>query len=205
MKNCDDCIIQQLDGTMKHFDKGSTLFVENDLLTSVFYIKSGVIKLEKVSVNGDIKIVDVITNNDFIGLISAIKGSKTYFVTAKTITPVTLFEIPKQECLSVYQNDLSFKEICLRCATSRITVFHDQVLNPVITDSDEIIWNALESLYPKFGFLKDQIRHIEMPLNKSDLASYIGLRRETVSRKLSMMEKQGIIGIDKNIYKLYGM
>jgi len=39
---------------------------------------------------------------------------------------------------------------------------------------------------------------VELPLSREGIANYIGLTRETVSRKLNLLQEEGIIETDGN-------
>jgi CRP/FNR family transcriptional regulator len=68
---------------------------------------------------------------------------------------------------------------------------------------EEKILSSLELLANKFGVVKENFVELELPFTKNDLANLIGVRRETLSRKLSEMKKNNIIEVTKNIYKFY--
>lgn len=40
--------------------------------------------------------------------------------------------------------------------------------------------------------------HIDLPLNREDMANYCGITRETISRKLSKFENENIIELKGN-------
>ena len=47
---------------------------------------------------------------------------------------------------------------------------------------------------------KSEMIALKLPFSKTVLASIIGVRRETLSRKLSEMKKRNIIEIENNTY-----
>jgi len=69
-------------------------------------------------------------------------------------------------------------------------------------DAKEKILGTLQLLAKKYGKIKDDFIEMELPFSKTELARIVGIRRETLSRKLSEMQKNNIVHINKNIYKI---
>ena len=175
--------------------------MEGDDLRYSFMIVEGLVKVSKVTINGEEKIFDIFGPDDFLGLVSMLKKDDKYIATATCLTEVKLNLLRKADVLKAYKSNNRFKDICLSCAITRTNLFQSQLFNSSNSDIEERILLILEFLSNKFGKQSNNIHTLILPFPKTTLANIIGIRRETLSRKLSSMQKAGVIQIDKNIYK----
>lgn len=205
MRTCKKCIFDLNQGVKKEYKKNEYVFFEGESVDTIYLIKSGIVKLEKIYENGETRILDVVTKGDYLALLTILKNIEDYVVSAVCLTDVTVTPILKDNAQSAYFDNLHFKETCLKCAAHRIGVFQDHTFLSTNTDIEKRILHTLKHLSIKFGSrIKEGLR-IVLPITKTELAEMVGLRRETLSRKLSKMEKDGLIKVEKNIYIIYSM
>ncbi len=69
----------------------------------------------------------------------------------------------------------------------------DKLENLVITDTDSKVAYLLLQLYDKFGHLSPEGPLIDNPLSREDMANFAGMTRETMSRYLNKLAKDGTI------------
>lgn len=204
-KVCNICLYDNLSYQTIHINKHKYLFLEGDKIDKVFLIKKGLIKISKLYENGDEKILDILGPNDFVALLSILKNHEHYIASASTLTDVTLQELSIKDVHQAYQTSPNFKDTCLNCAASRVGVFQHQLIESANQNTEEKILNTLKFLYRKFGEQKNGTYLLNLPITKTDLASIIGIRRETLSRKLSNLEKNKVLTIHKNTYEFFRM
>ena len=58
--------------------------------------------------------------------------------------------------------------------------------------------NMLKEFKRKYGKIENGEIFIDLPINREDMANYCGITRETMSRKLSIFEHEGLIEIRGN-------
>lgn len=202
MKNyCKTCIYKALSSTIKTFKPKETLFIEGYDLENVYIVKEGLVKISKLSKNGDDRIIDILGKGDFIALVGALRKDKHYMATAEALSQVTLNEIPITEIMTTYNSSTMFKDMCLDCMVSKSNVLQAQLYNSINDDVEEKIIAVLKYLSTKFGKRAINTFSIDLPFSKTVLSSIIGIRRETLSRKLTAMQNQGIITVRGNTYK----
>ncbi|MFT9493736.1 Crp/Fnr family transcriptional regulator, partial [Anaerosolibacter sp.] len=68
-------------------------------------------------------------------------------------------------------------------------------------DIEARIATFLLELIPEYTKSRGHIKEIELPLSREEIANYIGVTRETISRKLGKMQDEGILKI-KGIKKI---
>jgi CRP/FNR family transcriptional regulator len=155
-------------------------------------ILSGVIKLTKSLPDGRQQIVALLFPSDFLG--RPFKAAIPYAAETATEVQLCCFNRRHFEQLLAEQADLK-------------QLFLERTLDAVDTARDWMLLLGRKSAREKLAdFLlmigrrtrpaacaADQSRRIELPLSRSEMAEYLGLRLETVSRQLSRLEATGII------------
>lgn len=204
-KLCDSCLYDSLPSTHKTIKKNEYLFLENEEINNIYIIKSGLVKVSKLFPNGDEKILEILGPDDFVALLSVLKEHEAYIASAKAITDIEVEVLSKTDTLKAYNQNDQFKDACLKCAASRVNMFQNQLFESSNQDVEEKIINMLKFFYPKFGTKEQNTYIITLPISKTELASIIGIRRETLSRKLSVLEKTNQLKIHKNTYHILSM
>ena len=201
MSKCETCIFDLNRGLEKEYKKNQHIFFEGDQVESIYRVKDGLVKLEKVSENGDVRIIDVLKEGDYLALLTVLNDEKEYKVTATPLKDSIITPISRYDANEAYQQNLHFKETCLKCAANRLGVFQGHTFNSSIIDVEQRILNTLNHLSKKFGYKEDGYTFVELPFSKTELANMVGLRRETLSRKLKVMQEDGILEVNKKIIK----
>lgn len=205
MSNCEQCIYRQPTNKNKTFTKNEYIFFEGDKVSNIYFIKKGIVILSKLHTNGEEKIMDILKEGDFIALLTILQNKEEYLVTAKAITDVTVEVTNKEDALHNYNENNQFRDTCIKCASHRLGNFHTQLFSTSNIDPEEKIIQVLKHLYNKFGYMKNKRHYLKLPISKTELAQMIGLRRETLSRKLTLLKNNNIIAIEKNIYEFLDM
>lgn len=203
MGQCLQCIFDLNQDVKREYKKNDIIFLEGDEVNKVYRIKSGIVKLEKIYENGEAKIIDLVTTDDYLALLTVLKDIEEYPVSAVCLTDVVLSPIDRFDAEDAYQDNLHFKEQCLQCAAHRIGIFQDHTFLSSNTEIEDRVIHTLTHLSKKFGKRSREIIEVTLPISKTELANMIGLRRETLSRKLSKMVENGVLSIEKNKYTIH--
>jgi CRP/FNR family transcriptional regulator len=200
MRTCKQCIFDSSLKKELFFRRGDYIFFEGDTIKNVFLIEEGIVKLEKLYENGEVRILDLASKGDYLALLTILKNKTQYLVSAICVTDTILRPLDKIEGLRAYQNNPHFMETCLNCASNRIGIFQDHTFLSANTEVEDRIIHTLKHLSNRFGSIEDGKIILYLPISKTELANMIGLRRETLSRKLKSMQEQGKLEIIKNKY-----
>ncbi len=175
-------------------------FLENDLLVrrgdrfSAFYIvQSGVLRSETVSISGRRKVKWFYFPGDLVGMeamssgqwpadLAAVKTTRVCKISAQALTEVA------QHCPQIQQQLFSlFGERILNQEYSLATDFSEAAKARVL----EYVLKLYERLQDT-EFVSGSI--IDLPMTKTELASYLGMTPETLSRILNKLEAEDLIG-----------
>lgn len=173
-------------GTLFRKSAGEILFIEGDPATHVYQVVSGVISLYKFLVDGRRQIIGFPSRGRFLGYIA---GDK-YSYSAEAITPVKINCIGRNKFEQMVGQQPEMTQMILAAKLEEIQTAHDQML--LLGRK-----NAMEKVA---SFLINQAdrQHrsrgpVELPMARSDIADYLGLTLETVSRSLSRLRHDGVI------------
>lgn len=181
----------------RKYKKGQIVFFEGDVSDKFYIINGGKIKIFKYTKEGKEQILYILSEGDFLGYLSLLKKGKFDF-NAEALEDVNVCMLTKDDFDKIVKKT---PDISLRILEN----LHDRLVsleNLVQTLSTKDIEARIAGILKKFArdFGKEQANGIviEMPLSREEMANYIGVTRETMSRKLSSMEDDGVIELVGN-------
>lgn len=190
--DCDELEEIALQIEHKSFDKGSMIFTEGSDANTLFFINVGKIKLYKYNKDGKEQILHILTNGDFFGELDLIKSSNYQF-NAKAMDNAKICTLKKSEVKNII---LKKPEIALKLLESlgeRLSAIENLAQNLSTNDVDARIAYLLLNLMDKYSEELEGKKLINLPLSREDMANYIGVTRETISRKLKKFEDEELI------------
>ncbi|MFA7560829.1 MAG: Crp/Fnr family transcriptional regulator [Candidatus Izemoplasmatales bacterium] len=201
-KYCKKCQYNYIEGNIVNFPEKKLIFLENAELSNIYTLIEGYVKMIKILENGDERILGIMGPGDFLALLALLQGKNFYIASAETLTPVVLNKIDRNDALRAYQKSDFFRERCLNCAVTRSNLFQNNLVQSTALNTKERIINTLLSLSEKFGYQENKLTVINLPFSKTVLANLIGIARETLSRNLTILQKQKVLEVEKNKYIL---
>lgn len=197
---CKNCVYESLPKEHILYNMNDLIFLEGEQMRSVYRVKSGFVKVLKYLENGDEKVLNIFGPGDYIALIAVLQEHEVFVATAIALTIVELQKIDVNFINKAYATNNIFRETCLSCALTRTNFFQLQITHSNNLNIEDKIMNVLKSLKSKFSDKVDDIDSITLPFPKHVLANLIGIRRETLSRYLSILQKKNLLRIKKNTY-----
>jgi CRP/FNR family transcriptional regulator len=164
------------------------VYHEDSTAQWVFIIAQGVIKSYRDLPSGKRRVMSFLFQDDIFGL--AENGH--YVNTTQAVTPVTLYriEIPTLTAMFRRDSELQFQFLCKVTDVLRSS-FRKQI---VVGRRDAagrvaMFLRMLEQETCRKGEESD----IDIPMSRSDMANYLGLSLEAVSRACRALEERGIV------------
>ena len=176
----------------KTFDKGTMIFSEGSEANTLFFINEGKIKLYKYNKEGKEQILHILTNGDFFGELDLIKSS-SYKFNAKAMDNAKICTLKKSEVKNIIMKKPEIAIKLLESVGERLAAIENLAQNLSTNDVDARIAYLLINLMDKYSEEADGKKLIKLPLSREDMANYIGVTRETISRKLKKLEEEELI------------
>ncbi len=176
----------------RQYKKGEVIILEGARPESLIIINSGRVKAYRNTIEGREHILYIFSEGDFFGEKNLLLDHEaTYNAEALEDTGIcTINKKAFQELMREYP-ELSFKvmeELCSRLARLENTI------ESMGTKNVELRVNSvLVEFSEKYGSQHPRGILVELPMSREGIANYIGLTRETVSRKMSLLQEEGII------------
>lgn len=181
----------------KSYSRGEMIVMEGGKLDSLYIINQGKVKAFRYTQEGKEQILYIFDEGDFFGEKNLFDTQNaSYHVEALVETHICTINNRDFKRLLKDYPEISFKIIDQLCV--RINSLESAIQN-MSTKNIEMRVNAvLLEFAQKYGRKDPQGILIDLPLSREGIANYIGVARETVSRKMSSLQEEGIIDMIGN-------
>lgn len=191
-------------GIRQPFAKGDVLFTENEPMADMVFLLSGFAALSRDSFRGDNRCIFICAEGEVLNEV-CIEGGKAA-VTATALTAGELLRVTMPRFHDLMSREASFSGamfLSLSRKTRRLyhKVGNDNGTYPLKNRMAATLWK----LSRDYGTDTEMGRRLDFELTVNFLAAYMGAKRESVSRALSAMKKQGLILHDNGVLTVRNM
>ena len=169
------------------FGRSRTIYYDGDEARYYFKIVSGVVRLCKVTRDGQRQIAAFLTAGDFFGW----TAQDHYSYSAEAVTPVSVVKWSRRRVEDLMRTDRAAGHRVLVSLSNQLALAHDHLLLLGRMTAAERISTFLSTLHRRQADHLLLGTTVELPMNRGDIADYLGLSRETVSRTLTAMMRKG--------------
>jgi CRP/FNR family transcriptional regulator, anaerobic regulatory protein len=171
------------------------LFCAGDALTSIYIVRSGTFKTVTVSHEGQPKITGFYLPGDLMGLEGI--GDSTYAFDAVALESSEVCVLPLIQLENLAGTIPALLREFVRVLSVEIT--RDYRLTTLLgcMDAEQRVARFLLSLAERYHRLGYASNALLLHMTRDDIASYLGLSSETVSRILSRLRGRGILTVDQ--------
>lgn len=181
----------------RRYKKGQIVFFEGDISDKFYIINRGKIKIFKYNKEGKEQILYILSEGDFIGYLSLLKKGKFDF-NAEALEDVSVCLLTKDDFDKLVKKTPEISLRILENLHDRLVSLENLVQTLSTKDIEARIAGLLRGFAKDFGKEEKEGIIIELPLTREEMANYIGVTRETMSRKLTAMEEDGVIKLVGN-------
>lgn len=183
--------LARLDSLAEHMtlDAGDVLTRQGDAAAHVFNITSGSVRVFKLLADGRRQITGFLFAGDFLGLANA----EAYVFSAEAIEPVTACRFRRSEYRALIRDRPMLETALLDRATHELAMAQNQMVLLGRKTALERVSSFLLDLPARDPARPGPVDHIRLPMTRSEIADYLGLTIETVSRVLTRLKTDGVI------------
>jgi len=180
--------------TIKQFKRNEILFHIGEMICDVFVILEGSIEICSYDIGGNKKLVTVLNEKEMF--------AESVALGKDTISPFDIIATKElevayitKEVLLDFPKGILANLICILSTKNTFLTHKLECLNKI---------TVKERLYEVLNFyhIKQQSHTIKIPFNKTQLAEYLCVNRSSLSREIHLMEREGIIKVNKQEYIL---
>jgi CRP-like cAMP-binding protein len=174
--------------TLVTFPPRAIVYPEDGELSSIFIAKEGVLKAFREMPSGKRRVASFLFPGDLFGLAE----NGRYVNTVQAVTKVMLYLIPSEPLAEMLRRDpeLQFQFLC-------------KITHELRQGQHHAILIARKDAPGRLAMFLSMLEHnehagsqggwIQLPMSRTDLAEYLGLSLESVSRATSALSRRGIV------------
>ncbi len=183
-------------GTRLTYKKGEFVIRPGESPSGIFYIAHGLVKAYDITKYGEENLLIIRKKGEILGLTWAITGEDRGIIYA-TLTQTELFQISRAQFRAFLRDNPAAALPLIDMLVGMYRLHSERILNLEYRSVRERIISFLLTTARRFGKQTKNGIVLDVPLRHQDIASSISATRETASRELAVLERQGLIARDK--------
>ncbi|MCB2052752.1 MAG: Crp/Fnr family transcriptional regulator [Geminicoccaceae bacterium] len=171
---------------------GATLIEEGEPALDVFTVVEGMLKLYKLMPDGRRQITGFMIPGDFVGL----SVGEAYIYSAEAVMPTTACRFRRNFFHGMMEDYPDLETRLLGIVSTELAAAQGQMLLLGRKTAKERLASFLLSLAGRLEVAAGD--RLALPMTRSDIADFLGLTIETVSRTFTVLRKEGLLArVDK--------
>lgn len=171
------------------FAAGQPLAHEGEPAEFLFNVTSGSVRVYKLLPDGRRQITGFLFAGDFLGL----AGGDQHLFTAEAIEPTTACRFRRAEYNALVHESPALERALLDRARHELAAAQSQMLLLGRKTAQERLASFLTDLPSHDPLRPTAAGRVRLPMTRGEIADYLGLTIETVSRILTKLKAQGVI------------
>lgn len=176
----------------KEYQKGESIFSIGDKLDSIVIINEGSTKAYTYTADGREQILYIFSEGDFFGE-QYLLNNHTAAFTVEALQTVKTCTLTKAQFQQLLYSHPHIAVKIIEELGGRMARLENAMQSIGVRSVDARVGALLLDFAAKYGKEVPEGILIRLPLSREGMANYLGIARETVSRKLGQMESDGII------------
>jgi len=183
--------------------KGGQLFSIGQPFKSLYAVRSGSVKVFLPTRNGDEQIVGFHLPGELLGFDAM--GHDEHACTAEALETSNICELPRSQLHELAQQIPRLNEHFMTLMSNEIINEHAMMLILGKRLAEERIATFLLSLSTRYNNRGFSPFKFNLTMSRNDIASYLGLAVETVSRCITHMQEEKFIEVDRKYIHILDM
>ncbi|MAU40862.1 MAG: Crp/Fnr family transcriptional regulator [Kordiimonas sp.] len=196
-----DAELEKLNSLSSDFKRDTQQIIcsEGEPADHLYNLRSGVIRLSKMLPDGRRQITGFLFGGDFLGLAC----NEAYAYTAEAITPVEMCRFPRHKLTQMFGELPQLGGRVFSMTSTELEAAQSQMLLLGRKTAAERLSSFLLSMAQKQHHSSTtepaqpdaDKQEVHLPMSRTDIADYLGLTVETVSRHFTKLAKSGLIDL----------
>lgn len=182
---------------VRKYGKGRIIFMEGEPGEAFFYVKSGLVKITKLSRDGREHILHILNGGHIFAEVTLFNKIE-YPATAEVIEEAEIGIIKNEDLEKVIMENPDLSLQLIKYLNKRLVEAHIKIKNLALYDTYGRTAQALVKLAEDYGKRSSKGIQLDLNISRQELANIVGTTRETVIRALTAFKKEHSIDIDRN-------
>jgi len=180
----------------KTYPKNSILFSKGDGTSHLHIVRYGRVKLYETSEDGRQQILRLLEPGDFFGELALIMEKQHYLLNAETLEDTGICLLSRDDFKKLIHQNPEISLGVMQALTDRLAYAENFISTLTLKTIEQRLISWLLAMAEKEGVFTPQGIRLTINLPRHELASLFGTTRETISRKLSKLQADGLITIN---------
>jgi CRP/FNR family nitrogen fixation transcriptional regulator len=174
-------------GAVVKFKRNASVFNEGDPARHVYKVISGAIRTCRVLMDGRRQIADFYLPGDFFGL----DWQSAHGFTAEAIADAVVVSYPRSQLELAAETQPAMQKLLMGILSKGLSATQNHVVMlGRQTAQERLAWFLLRIMQRS-----DDNPNLDLPMSRLDIADYLGLTIETVSRGISQFKRKQLISV----------
>ncbi len=187
----------------KRYARGEAVFTQGEECDGFYIVKSGEVKIYKLSSEGREQVLAMFKEGDFFGIVPLFDGGP-YPANAETCVDSTLIKIGKTSFLEIVKENPAISLNILPKISKRTRAFTSAVENLSLKDVKGRLLSFILDEAEKRGKKTERGIKIDLGMTHEEIAARLGTVREVITRSLSKLQKEGRLRIENGMIFITG-
>lgn len=183
-------------GTKLTYKKGEFVIRPGETPSGIFYVVKGLVKAYDITKYGEENLLIIRKQGEVLGLTWAITGQSRNIIYS-TLAPTELLQISREQFTTFLADNPEAAMPLIEMLVNMYRLHSERIITLEYRSVRERLISFLLTTAKRFGQPTGNHVVLEVPLKHQDIASSISATRETTSRELAILERQGLISRDK--------
>ena len=179
------------DAAVSQYSAGEEVVGEGDAADDFFMVVKGVFRAVKVTRDGRRQIFAFYMPGDMCGL----EPGPTYDLTIEAVCPAAIATLSRVACRARMNRDPQFNSAVFEGATRALALSVDHMTMVGRSSAEERLAWFLCMLRERAAVPGKTPPVVELVMQRQDIADYLGLTIETISRTFTHMKERGLIAL----------
>jgi CRP/FNR family transcriptional regulator, anaerobic regulatory protein len=180
---------------------GQKIFSEGERAQSAFGLSHGVVRVYRLLPDGGRHVVAFALPGDFL----AMPFGDRFSCSADAVGEVSLCRFPRQELKRLILSSPNIMRLLIEFATRELQTAQDQSTLLGSGSAEEKVAIFLVNWRNRLPHVTANPQAVPLPMRRQDIADFLGLKLETVSRTFAKLEEKHVIRIVPNGVLLTGL
>jgi CRP/FNR family transcriptional regulator, anaerobic regulatory protein len=174
------------------YKKGEVIIRSDEEIREIFYLKSGSVKMSVFSEEGREVILHIFKPLAFFPMMISLNSSENNY-SFEAVDDVEVLVAPASDVVSFVKAEPEVLFDLASRFSSALIGLSRRIEEMTTLDAYTRIVSLFVYLAEKFGEKNEDGVRISLMLNHQDIASWIGIQRETASRQIEKLQQKGLL------------
>ena len=176
-------------------DRGKLLFRQGDAFNALYVVRSGSLKTFVENPDGEVQVLGFVLPGEILGVAALVNDRHP--MTAEALERSSICELPYTQLQQIVGEVPALQRQLMRVISREVVADNGHLVMMGRQQAQERLAIFLQSLADRHARLSRDTGTLTLTMSRYDIANYLGLVVETVSRLFTRMEDAGILAVNR--------